>query len=92
MPQSPAVADTLGWVYYQKGAYRSAFDSLREALKLARDSSSPDNPRLHYHLGMAYAKSGQPTLARQQLQQMLALNPTASDAEGAKKQLAELKL
>ena len=92
MPRSPAVADTLGWVYYQKGAYRSAVDSLREALRLARDSNSPDNPRLHYHLGMAYAKSGQPTLARQQLQQMLALNPAASDAEGAKKQLAELKL
>jgi cellulose synthase operon protein C len=92
MPRSPAVADTLGWVYYQKGAYRSAVDSLRAALRLARDSNSPDNPRLHYHLGMAYAKSGQPTLARQQLQQMLALNPAASDAEGAKKQLAELKL
>jgi tetratricopeptide (TPR) repeat protein len=92
MPRSPEVADTLGWVYYRKGAYRSAVDSLREAVRLARDSNSPENPRFHYHLGMAYARSGQASLARQQLQQMLALNPTASDAEGAKKQLAELKL
>ncbi len=26
MPDSPNVADTLGWIYYQKGAYRSAVD------------------------------------------------------------------
>ncbi len=92
MPQSPAVADTLGWIYYQKGAYHSAVDSLREALKLAEDGHSADNPRFHYHLGMAYAKSGQASLARQQLQQVLRLNPNSSDAESAKRQLGELKL
>ncbi|MFZ0861221.1 MAG: tetratricopeptide repeat protein, partial [Candidatus Sulfotelmatobacter sp.] len=91
MPDSPSVADTLGWIYYQKGAYRSAVDSLREALKLGQDSNSPDNPTFHYHLGMAYAKSGRTTLARQQLLQVLKLNPKSSDAEDAKKQLAELK-
>jgi Flp pilus assembly protein TadD len=91
MPDSPSVADTLGWIYYQKGAYRSAVDSLSEALKLGQESNSPDNPRFHYHLGMAYAKSGQATLARQQLQQVLKLNPNSSDAEDAKKQLAELR-
>jgi tetratricopeptide (TPR) repeat protein len=91
MPDSPSVADTLGWIYYQKGAYRSAVDSLREALKLGQESNSADNPTFHFHLGMAYAKSGQATLARQQLQQVLKLNPNSSDAEDAKKQLAELK-
>jgi tetratricopeptide (TPR) repeat protein len=91
MPDSPSVADTLGWIYYQKGAYRLAVDSLREALKLGQESNSPDNCSVHYHLGMAYAKSGQTTLARQQLQQVLKLNPNSSDAEDAKKQLAELK-
>jgi tetratricopeptide (TPR) repeat protein len=91
MPDSPSVADTLGWIYYQKGAYRLAVDSLREALKLGQESNSPDNYSVHYHLGMAYAKSGQTTLARQQLQQVLKLNPNSSDAEDAKKQLAELK-
>jgi len=91
MPDSPSVADTLGWIYYQKGAYRSAVGSLREALKLGQESNSPDNPTFHYHLGMAYAKSGQATLARQQLQQVLKLNPNSSDAENAKKQLAELR-
>jgi tetratricopeptide (TPR) repeat protein len=91
LPHSPGVADTLGWVYYQKGAYHSAVDSLQEAIRLARESKSPDSPQLHYHLGMAYMKSGQTTLARQQLQQALSLNPNSSDAENARKQLAELK-
>ena len=91
MPDSPSVADTLGWIYYQKGAYRSAVDSLREALKLGQESNSPDNPTFHYHLGMAYARSGQASLARQQLQQVLKLDPNSSDAKDARKQLAELK-
>ena len=91
MPISPGVADTLGWIYYQKGAYHSAVESLREALRLSQLGSSPDDPQLHYHLGMAYAKIGQPTLARQHLQQALRLDPNSGDAQDARKQLAELK-
>jgi tetratricopeptide (TPR) repeat protein len=34
MPDSPNAADTLAWVYYQKGAYRSAIDLFQEALQL----------------------------------------------------------
>ena len=56
MPDSPAAADTLGWVYYQKGVYRPAIDMLREALKLGEKNKAPDNPNIHYHLGMAYAE------------------------------------
>jgi tetratricopeptide (TPR) repeat protein len=91
MPTSPGVADTLGWIYYQKGAYHLAVGSLREALRLSQLSRSHDDPQLHYHLGMAYAKSGQPTLARQHLQQALRLDPNSGDARDARKQLAELK-
>jgi hypothetical protein len=40
---------------------------------------------------MAYAKSGQTSLARQQLQTALKMNPNSNDAEDAKKQLAQLK-
>src|ERR1700691_56501 len=91
MPHSPGVADTMGWIYYQKGAYLSAVDSLREALRLSQDGNSPDNPRFHFHLGMAYAKSGQATLARQQLKKMLKMHPDPDDANDAKKHLAQLK-
>ena len=91
MPTSPGVADTLGWIYYQKGAYHSAVDSLREALRLAQQTSYPENPRFHYHLGMAYAKCGQPTLARQHLEEALRLDPNSGDAQDVRKQLAGLK-
>jgi Flp pilus assembly protein TadD len=91
LPESPGVADTLGWIYFQKGAYHSAVDSLREALRLARDSRFPDNSHLHYHLGMAYAKSGETSLARQQLEAALKINPNSPDAADARKQLAQLK-
>ncbi len=91
LPTSPAVADTLGWIYYQKGAYPSAIDSLQEALKLEQKIKSPDDPKTHFHLGMAYAKNGQAALARQQLQLMLKISPNSADAADARKQLAQIK-
>jgi len=58
---------------------------------LQQKNNLPDNPNIHYHLGMAYAKSCEDTLARQQLERMLKLNPNSSDATDAKKQLAQLR-
>ncbi len=43
MPDSPDAADTLGWVYYQKGVYGSAISMLQEALKLQEKTKAPDN-------------------------------------------------
>jgi tetratricopeptide (TPR) repeat protein len=91
MPASPDIADTLGWIYYQKGAYRSAVDSLQAALALVQTSRSPDNPRFHYHLGMAYAKNGETIQAREQLQRMLRMSPDSNDATDARKELSQLK-
>ena len=91
MPTSADAADTLGWIYYQKRAYSSAVDTLRAAVALAQESKSPDNPRYHYHLGMAYSKSGERVLAREQLQRMLRMNPDSSDASDARKELATFK-
>jgi tetratricopeptide (TPR) repeat protein len=90
-PDAPAVADTLAWIYYQKAAYQSAIGLLQEALKLQDKNKAPDSPDIHYHLGMAYAKSGQPALARQQFERVLKLNPNSSNAADAKNQLAQLK-
>jgi tetratricopeptide (TPR) repeat protein len=90
-PDSPAIADTLAWIYYQKAAYQSAIGLLQEALKLQEKNKAPDNPDIHYHLGMAYAKSGQPALARQQFERVLKISPNSSNAADAKNQLAQLK-
>src|SRR5258708_25872257 len=68
MPDSPNAADTLGWVYYQKGAYKSAIDLFQESIKLSERNKSPDYPTVHYHLALAYHKYDQPNLARQHLE------------------------
>ncbi len=92
LPESPGVADTLGWIYYQKGAYQSAISLLQEALALQqKNNKMPDSPGIHYHLGMAYAKNGQPSLARQQFERVLKINPTSGDALDARNQLTLLK-
>jgi tetratricopeptide (TPR) repeat protein len=86
MPDSPNAADTLGWAYYVKGLYPSAIELFNEAVK-----KTPNNPTFHYHLGLAYQKSDQPTLAKEHLQQVLKLNPNYPEAEGVKKALAEIR-
>lgn len=91
MPQSPAAADTLGWVYYKKGIYDSSADLFEEALKLAARSGRPEDATLHYHLGLAYQKTGKAARARQQLQQVIKINPNFRDADDVKQQLAQLK-
>ncbi|MGO9125720.1 MAG: tetratricopeptide repeat protein [Terriglobales bacterium] len=91
MPDSPDTADTLGWVYYQKGAYQSAIGLLEEALKLAGKNKVPEDPGIHYHLGLAYQKTNQPALARRHLEKVLQINPNYGDAAEVKKQLALLR-
>jgi tetratricopeptide (TPR) repeat protein len=48
-PDSSAVADTLGWVYYKFGNYALARDQMQFAL-----SKDPENPTFQYHIGMVY--------------------------------------
>jgi tetratricopeptide (TPR) repeat protein len=88
MPDSPNAADTLGWAYYQKGVYHSAIDLFQEALRLNEKKGAPEDPVVHYHLGLAYGKSNQPAQARQHLERVLKLNPDNADA---RKALSELR-
>jgi tetratricopeptide (TPR) repeat protein len=91
MPESSNVADTLGWAFYQKGVYESAIGMFQEAIKLAAKNKENDNPTYHYHLGLAYARTERPGLARQHLEHVLKIDPKYSGADDVKKQLAELK-
>jgi cellulose synthase operon protein C len=88
LPNSPNAADTLGWAYYHKGIYRSAISQFQEALRLNEKAGAPDDAVLHYHLGLAYQKANQISLARQQLQKALKLKPENADA---RKALSELR-
>jgi tetratricopeptide (TPR) repeat protein len=91
MPDSPNAADTLGWAYFQKGVYHSAIDLFQEALRLNEKRGSADDANVHYHLGLAYQKTNQPTLARQQLERVLKINPNYANAADVRKALSELR-
>jgi len=91
MPESPAAADATGWIYYQKGLYSLALTCLQQALSLQQSTTMPDNPDIRYHLGMTYAKVKQPALARQQLEQVLKIDPGYRNAAQIRQELAGLR-
>lgn len=88
MPDWANAADTLGWAYYRKGIYQSAISQFQEAIKLNQRIGAPDDAVFHYHLGLAYQKSNQTSLARQQLEKAVKLSPDNADA---RKALSELR-
>jgi Flp pilus assembly protein TadD len=84
-PSSAEVSDTLGWVYFKKGMWPLAITAFEQSVE-----GEARNPRYHYHLGLAFAKSGEDAKARRALQQALALQPGFAGAEDAKQVLATL--
>jgi len=48
-PNSGYIIDSLGWVYYQKGQYDDALNSLEKAFALI-----PHDPTIAEHLGDVY--------------------------------------
>jgi tetratricopeptide (TPR) repeat protein len=85
LPNAPATADTLAWVYYQKGTYYSARDLLESATK-----QSPDDASIHYHLGMTYSKLGRKADAVTQLKKAVALGGSGQVVKDANAALGQL--
>ena len=86
LPDSAEAADTLGWVYLKKGLVSLAFDPLAQAIE-----KSPSTGLFHYHLGVAYARSGDPARARAAIETALKLDRTFEGADQARKMLTELR-
>jgi tetratricopeptide (TPR) repeat protein len=86
-PNDPSVGDTLGWIYYKKGAYGTALGLLRESSEKMKNS----NPAVLYHLGMAAYKMGDESLARDSLTKAVSSGQQFPGVEEAKKTLAETK-
>jgi tetratricopeptide (TPR) repeat protein len=86
LPDNPNSADTLGWAFYHKQVYTSAINLFKEAVK-----KEPDNALFNYHLGLAYAKSGQASLARQQLDRVVKLQPNFPEVEQLRQAVAQSK-
>jgi tetratricopeptide (TPR) repeat protein len=77
-PDDPAVNDTLGWIYYQKGEYKLAVVHLESA-----DAKEGTAIR-KYHLAMAYLKAGKSDRGRETLDAALKLNPNLPEAQTAR--------
>lgn len=91
LPDSPSVVDTMGWIYFQRGEYAMAVDSLEQALNLEEERQMPDDPDIHYHLGMAYEKTNQPALAREHFEHVLKTDPTYDGADRIRAELERLR-
>jgi len=81
----PAAIDTRGWIAYQNGDYHGAESLLQDAV-----SRSPNSAEMRYHLAMAELRSGEPDVARQNLQEALASNEPFIGADQARSELAQL--
>ena len=84
-PDDPYVADTLGWIYYKKNANVLAASLLKEAVE-----KLPNEPVVHFHLGMALQKNGDMAGAKNSLLTALKLSQTFNGSEQARKVLTEL--
>ena len=84
-PTDPNVADTLGWIYYQKKVYLKAVSLLKEAADQLHE-----NPVILYHYGMAQYRNENKPEARKALEKSLQLNANHPGASEAKATLEEL--
>ncbi len=82
-PEDPAIADTLGWIYYRKGLYRNAVQQLEAAVEKG------ETARRRYHLAMAYVKAGDYTRGRQTFDTARKMDAKLPEAQTAQQLLAE---
>jgi tetratricopeptide (TPR) repeat protein len=81
-PDDANVNDTLGWIYYKQGLYRSAVPVLEAAV-----ARNPQVGKFQFHLGLVYLAAGQPAQARSTLQAALNLGLSTADAQSAREAL-----
>lgn len=82
---NPQVTDTIGWVYYKKGIYRTAHDYLKQAA-----DKDQKNATFQYQLGMVEWKLGNRQDARRDLLNAVTLDPRSPEAALARVALAGL--
>ncbi|HTT63546.1 MAG TPA: tetratricopeptide repeat protein [Bryobacteraceae bacterium] len=81
-PDNKGVDDTIGWIMYRQGLYRSAVKYLESAAQGQAD------PVVRYHLGMAYLKLGD-RRGEPALRAALKAAPDLPEARMAKQLLSE---
>ncbi len=85
LPDHASAADTLGWVYFKSDLPALAQEPFRRATQM-----DPTNAIFQYHLGLAYAKSGDKVRAKEALTKALSLQSNFPGADDAKRALSAL--
>lgn len=86
-PDSPAVADTLGWILIGRGDNARALPLLKDAD--ARGGAA--QPQIRYHYAVALKNAGQRDEARRVLEELTASNAKFDNLADARKLLDDLK-
>jgi tetratricopeptide (TPR) repeat protein len=84
IPNSPSVADALGWAYYKMGSAEISIRELEDCVRF-----SPNNPMYQYHLGMAYLAAHRFGPATRSLTAALDSNPKSPFAANIRTALRE---
>lgn len=86
LPDALEVDDTLGWIYVKKGLPGLAIPPLEDCAR-----KDPSNPEFLFHLGMAYAKAGDRSKARDTLNKAIATGTQFDGIAEAKQTVSQLK-
>jgi tetratricopeptide (TPR) repeat protein len=94
-PESPEVADTLGYVYLQKGLHGPALEQFEYAIELsqrrARNDAAAERPDYHYHKGLALQSLGRAPEAADAYGRALSLDADFAQADDARRRLEATK-
>jgi Flp pilus assembly protein TadD len=84
-PQSPDIADTLGWVYIRKNLSGEAIRVFTDLVK-----KYPANPIYRYHFGMALMQRGDRPAAKRELEAALKNKPSKNEEDKIQELLKQL--
>lgn len=84
-PNTPDIADTLGWVYIRKNLSAEAIRVFTDLVK-----QHPENPIYRYHYGMALMQRGDRPAAKREFQAALANKPSKNDTDKINELLRQL--
>ena len=78
-PKDAAILDTMGWVYFKKGNFNKAIESLEAAV-----ASRQNSPTIRFHLGMAHYKNRNLNSALNEFKNSLKISARFKEASKAK--------